>query len=348
VLDNPFRAHKTTANDNPQNTVSSLEMLLEAMSKVEWPLDERISEESNYGILIQITIGQDEIDDIIRRDIHRTYPELPHFNLPEKRAALFNILKAYSLHDLEVGYCQGMGFVAGILLLYLPEEWAFRMLCLLMNENQVNLRRLYVPGLEPLKKELWKLEFMLEKHLPILDSHLKENGVSATLYASQWFLTCFSCPFTEFFAARVLDFMLLEKSCTPLIRTAFAVLAELGEELLELDNFEDVLTCIKVKPLSWDVRAVRKVLSSSLTSPISHSEVQLAEEAYDHLHPETTSPVEEDTLADSNLLSNDKVEEVAEGEESEEQAFQMMLSMDMLLDVDVPEDDPLSGKQKTE
>ena len=127
--------------------IVNCERLLEAMSEVEWPLEAYMSEEdSNYRTLIQITIGQDEVDEIIRRDIHRTFPELPHFNLSEKRAALFNILKAYSLNDLEVGYCQGMGFVAGIILLYLPEEWAYRMLCVLMSEKHANLRRFYVPG----------------------------------------------------------------------------------------------------------------------------------------------------------------------------------------------------------
>ncbi len=33
---------------------------------------------------------------------------------------------ARSLHDLEVGYCQGMAFAAGVLLMYLPTEPAFR------------------------------------------------------------------------------------------------------------------------------------------------------------------------------------------------------------------------------
>ena len=33
---------------------------------------------------------------------------------------------SYSLHDLEAGYCQGMAFAAGVLLMYVPEEPAFR------------------------------------------------------------------------------------------------------------------------------------------------------------------------------------------------------------------------------
>jgi hypothetical protein len=32
--------------------------------------------------------------------------------------ALFNLLKAYSLMDSDVGYCQGLSFVAGILLMH--------------------------------------------------------------------------------------------------------------------------------------------------------------------------------------------------------------------------------------
>ena len=48
----------------------------------------------------------------------------------------------------QVNYCQGMAFVAGIILMYLPEEPAFRMLSRLLDERGPNLRRLYLPGLE--------------------------------------------------------------------------------------------------------------------------------------------------------------------------------------------------------
>ena len=52
------------------------------------------------------------------------------------------------LCTLQVNYCQGMAFVAGIILMYLPEEPAFRMLARLLDERGPNLRRLYLPGLE--------------------------------------------------------------------------------------------------------------------------------------------------------------------------------------------------------
>lgn len=46
---------------------------------------------------------QEETDDIISRDINRTFPEHPQFGFEQGQQALFRVLKAYSLHDLEVG-----------------------------------------------------------------------------------------------------------------------------------------------------------------------------------------------------------------------------------------------------
>ena len=42
------------------------------------------------------------MDDIISRDINRTFPEHPQFGFEQGQQALFRVLKAYSLHDLEV------------------------------------------------------------------------------------------------------------------------------------------------------------------------------------------------------------------------------------------------------
>ena len=54
---------------------------------------------------VQISIGQEETDDIISRDINRTFPEHPQFAFEQGQNALFRVLKAYSLHDLEARRC---------------------------------------------------------------------------------------------------------------------------------------------------------------------------------------------------------------------------------------------------
>lgn len=65
-------------------------------------------------------------------DLGRTFPNHTYFSsaLGPGQLALFNLLKAYSLLDHEVGYCQGLSFVAGVLLLHVSSTI----------ENKPNLR----------------------------------------------------------------------------------------------------------------------------------------------------------------------------------------------------------------
>ena len=67
------------------------------------------------------------------------------------------------------------------------------------------------------------------------------------LYASQWFLTCFSCPFPAKFACRVIDVLLQEQRPHVLLRVALAVVAECEPDILQLHDFEDIITFIKVR-----------------------------------------------------------------------------------------------------
>lgn len=73
-------------------------------------------ETSYERLLTQLTSHQHAI--LI--DLGRTFPNHPYFSSPlgPGQLALFNLLKAYSLLDPEVGYCQGLSFVAGVLLLH--------------------------------------------------------------------------------------------------------------------------------------------------------------------------------------------------------------------------------------
>ena len=79
---------------------------MNAVTAVDWPISFEFSEDSRYNTLLQISVGQEEVDEVIGRDINRTFPEHPQFGFEQGQQALYRVLKAYSLHDLEVGYCQ--------------------------------------------------------------------------------------------------------------------------------------------------------------------------------------------------------------------------------------------------
>lgn len=58
----------------------------------------------------------------IKKDIDRTFHEHIFFHLKEGQKSLERVLKALSLVFKDVGYCQGMNFVAAILVMHCNEE----------------------------------------------------------------------------------------------------------------------------------------------------------------------------------------------------------------------------------
>ena len=72
---------------------------------------------------------------LIRTDIGRTFPNDPRFDSIAQEI-LFRILSAYANHNPEVGYCQGMNFIAGFMwLISEDEEDTFWMFATLMDNG---------------------------------------------------------------------------------------------------------------------------------------------------------------------------------------------------------------------
>ncbi|XP_065573799.1 rab GTPase-activating protein 1-like [Artemia franciscana] len=113
----------------------------------------------SYRILITKECSAEEV---ILRDLHRTFPAHDYFkeNGGHGQDALAKIVKAYSIYDEEIGYCQGITFIAAALLLHMPEEQAFCILVKIMSEY--GLRDLFKDGLEALHLRFYQLDKLLE------------------------------------------------------------------------------------------------------------------------------------------------------------------------------------------
>ncbi|KAK6626884.1 ecotropic viral integration site [Polyplax serrata] len=171
---------------------------------------------------------------VIRRDIARTYPE--HELFKEKDGAgqesLFNVMKAYSLHDREVGYCQGSGFIVGLLLMLMPEEEAFAVLVKLMRDYR--MRDMFKPSMAELGLCMFQLENLVQEFIPDLYVHFQSQSFHTSMYASSWFLTLFTTALSLPMACRVMDVFLLE-GMEIIFKLALSLLTLGKEELLSLD-----------------------------------------------------------------------------------------------------------------
>ena len=178
----------------------------------------------------------------IKRDINRTFPSLKFFQELHSlgQSQLLNVLKAYSIHNPEVGYCQGMGFIVGVLLCHMNEVDAFNVLVALMRQDgDYNMQGLYKPGLPLLNDYLSHLNEMIESELPVLADHFSQLGIETTMFASQWILTLFVYNLEWSQSVLIFNLFLIFK-IEIVLRFALFILSEAQEELLTM-GFEESL-----------------------------------------------------------------------------------------------------------
>ncbi|XP_067615044.1 TBC1 domain family member 4 isoform X2 [Eurosta solidaginis] len=201
-------------------------------------------------------------------DLGRTFPNHKFYKDPLGlgQLSLFNLLKAYSILDPELGYCQGLGFICGILLLHCDEADAFQLLKHLMFRRQ--MRTKYLPDMKKFQLQLYQLSRLVKDHLPELYIWLDQNDVSPTLYAAPWILTVFSSQFPLGFVARVFDLLFLESS-EVIFKFAIALLTVHEDELLARDNFEEIMDYLKTVVPKMEASAMEKIMKLVFTMDVS-------------------------------------------------------------------------------
>lgn len=176
---------------------------------------------------------QSACEKIIRRDIDRTYPDHELFRTSAGQESLFNMMKAYSIHDPEVGYCQGSAFICGLLLIQsIPEEEAFAIFVQIMQRYE--LREIYKPNMYHLGLCMFQLDTLLQETFPDLHSHFVAHAFHTSMYSSGWFLTLFTTSLPLALVCRIFD-IFLNEGIEIIFRIGIAILDIHKEQLMLLD-----------------------------------------------------------------------------------------------------------------
>lgn len=98
---------------------------------------------SYYAAMAQLGKHESPFAHQIRLDVPRTYPANAWVQSGEGQEALQRVLYAFARHKPDVGYCQGMNYIAALLLLALGrnEEDAFWVLASLIDDDSQGARR---------------------------------------------------------------------------------------------------------------------------------------------------------------------------------------------------------------
>ncbi|NWH63600.1 EVI5 protein, partial [Geococcyx californianus] len=257
-----------------------------------------------YSELLKMT---SPCEKLIRRDIARTYPEHDFFKEKDSlgQEVLFNVMKAYSLVDREVGYCQGSAFIVGLLLMQMPEEEAFCVFVKLMQDYR--LRELFKPSMAELGLCMYQFECMIQEHLPELYVHFQSQSFHTSMYASSWFLTIFLTTFPLPIATRIFDIFMSE-GLEIVFRVGLAVLQMNQAELLQLDMEGMLQHFQKVIPHQFD-SGPEKLIQASYQVKYNAKKMKKLEKEYTTIKTkEMEEQVEIKRLRTENRLLKQRIE----------------------------------------
>ncbi|KAJ8981384.1 hypothetical protein NQ317_002578 [Molorchus minor] len=178
-------------------------------------------------------IDQESSMDVIQLDISRTFPHLCIFQEGGPYSdTLHALLAAYVCYRPDVGYVQGMSYIAAILILNMEQFEAFICFANLLNQplhlsaftlNQTQMQAYYSAYNQ-----------VFSYNLPKLYSHFERSGLTPDLYLLDWIYTVFAKAMPLDIACRVWD-IFLRDGYEFIFRTGLGILHLNQDILMDMD-----------------------------------------------------------------------------------------------------------------
>lgn len=202
----------------------------------------RSNSDLTYSDLKQ-KLTNNTILETIKIDLPRTFPDnlyfTNHSHLPN---SLFNVLATFAHQNVKVGYCQGLNYIAGLLLLATKDEESSFWLLKVIVENI--LPEYYITTMKGLLIDLNVLDELVSKSEPIVHSHIEQIGMPWAIGCTKWFICLYSEVLPTETVLRIWDSLFFEGSKI-IFRVALSLIKLHKKEILECDELGDLITCFR-------------------------------------------------------------------------------------------------------
>lgn len=138
----------------------------------------------------------------IQKDLHRTFPDNEAFlcnydeetdqrtDIKERIIQMQHVLEAFCITHPKNGYCQGLNFLTGMLLIVTNDEeqtfWLLKQL------TECILPDYYSHDMFAMTVDQQVIDRLVQQKMPALHRHLEDNGVSIALISTKWFICLFA------------------------------------------------------------------------------------------------------------------------------------------------------------
>ncbi|KAL3781981.1 hypothetical protein ACHAW5_006071 [Stephanodiscus triporus] len=185
------------------------------------------------------------------------------------QGSLRRVLRAYSMYDTDVGYCQGMNFIAAMFLTFLSEEESFWLLVVVMNEEPYKLRDMFGKDMAGSHEVLYIAEKLLAQFLPKLARQMEEEMIHVSMFVTPWLLTVYTSTFPFDLVVRVWDSFLVE-GWKVVYRVMLSLLTHASKDIAEL-SFEQILNYFRDFPSTVDGQTI---MANSFRIPLKSKHIQ--------------------------------------------------------------------------
>lgn len=172
----------------------------------------------------------------IEKDLKRTFVDNPMLSSNNDIKSLENVLIAYSVYNIEIGYCQSLNFIAALFLMLMDEEEAFWLLVYLLNDYMPDY---YSNEMIGIKVDSEIVASLLEQHFPRISENFLNLGLPLTLMVSPWFLCMFVTILPVETTMRIFDWIFSEGS--HILFSVVLALFDLNSQLFtETNDFDSI------------------------------------------------------------------------------------------------------------
>eukprot|EP00753_Platysulcus_tardus_P022699 PLAT9915.1.p1 GENE.PLAT9915.1~~PLAT9915.1.p1 ORF type:complete len:460 (-),score=130.89 PLAT9915.1:486-1841(-) len=244
----------------------------------------------------------------IEKDLRRTFPRNAAYGTDRGIATLRRLLTAYAVRNSRVGYCQGMNFIAALLLLHCEEEAAFWLLATVVERLTIDW---YVRDLSGLQADCRSFFRLLPSALPEVSAHLRELGLSALVpMLSSWWLRLFVNVLPLHITLRLWD-VFFHAGLPALMSASLALLHCRRAALLACEDVPQLFHTLQ--QLRVEPPPVEELLDAMYKSPCAVSSTRWADVAGEEADGEGWGVDEDDFVLIDDAELNEDVTWEADG-----------------------------------
>ena len=201
-----------------------------------------LSTKKIYSKYIKQTLDKEKSINLIDLDIERTFPYMGVFKKESQLGEdLREILRIFVVARPDIGYVQGLSYIAATLLLQMDKYQAF--VCFMNIILSPNILPFYLLDEQNIKKRLDLFNDIFKINLPELFEHFKENDIMPEHYLLEWIMTLFTRNIYIDLAFRIWDIYMIE-GIISLYKTAVVIFTIHQKDYLQME-FSDALNHLK-------------------------------------------------------------------------------------------------------